>query len=102
MLQNEFNIMNYLIGESTPPYIIAEAGSNFNQNLDTAYKLIDVASDAGANAVKFQLFQAAILYPNKGELYDIFKSIELNPDWLPKLQQHAKERGVHLLASAFD
>ncbi len=90
------------IGEHTSPYVIAEVGSNFNQNLDTAKRLIDVAAAAKANAVKFQLFRASLLYPNGGELHDIFKSIELNPDWVPDLAKHAADQGVHFMASAFD
>jgi sialic acid synthase SpsE len=102
VLQSKFNIANHLVGKHETPFVIAEAGSNFNQSMDTALRLIDVAADAEADAVKFQLFLADVLYPNGGELYDIFKSIELNVDWLPKLKQHATDRGIQLLASAFD
>lgn len=98
----EFAIAGCAVGGQSSPYIIAEAGSNFNQSLDTARRLIDVAADSGANAVKFQLFSADGLYPNGGELYDIFKSIELNPDWVPLLDRHAKEQGIAFMASAFD
>ena len=40
-------------------FIIAEAGVNHNGSIDLAYKLIDAAFDAGANAVKFQTFKAS-------------------------------------------
>ena len=43
-----------LIGDGQPTYIIAEIGVNHNGFLDLAIKLIDVAVDAGADAVKFQ------------------------------------------------
>lgn len=102
MLLNEFLIAGCSVGGRSSPYIIAEAGSNFNQSLDTARRLIDTAADSGANAVKFQLFSAEALYPNGGELHDIFKSIELNPDWVPELDRHARERGITFMASAFD
>ena len=39
-------------------YIIAEAGVNHNGSLDMAKKLIEVAAEAGADAVKFQTFKA--------------------------------------------
>ena len=39
-------------------FIIAEAGVNHNGSIDLAKKLIDVASNAGADAVKFQTFKA--------------------------------------------
>lgn len=102
MLTNVLTIAGTPVGGHTPPYVIAEVGSNFNQDLDTAKKLIDVAVAAKANAVKFQLFRANLLYPNGGELHDIFKSIELDPDWVPHLARHAEDQGIHFMASAFD
>lgn len=102
MLLNEFTIAGCPVGGQSTPYIIAEVGSNFNQSLDTARRLIDVAADSGVNAVKFQLFCADILYPNGGELHDTFRSIELDPGWVPELDQHAREQGIAFMASAFD
>lgn len=102
MLRKELTIDKTPVGGDAAPYVIAEAGSNFNQDLDTARRLIDVAAEAGANAVKFQLFCADRLYPNGGELYDIFKSVELNSNWVPVLASYARERGLHFTASAFD
>ena len=102
MLKNIVNVGQKPVGPDTAPYIIAEAGSNFDQDLDKARKLIDIAAEAGANAVKFQLFSADTLYPNKDGLHHIFKSLELNPDWLPGLKAHSEERGLDFLASAFD
>lgn len=102
MLHNNFIIGTDAVGSFASPYVIAEAGSNFNQSLDTARRLVDSAADAGANAVKFQLFRADLLYPNGGEMHKIFKSIELDVDWVPILSQHARDRGIQFLASAFD
>lgn len=102
MLLAEFDICGREIGPGHAPYVIAEAGSNFNQSLDTAKKLIDVAADAGADAVKFQLFLADALYPDGGDLHKIFKSIELNAAWVPDMVAHARSRGLHFMASAFD
>lgn len=102
MLKNELNIGGTTVGGTAAPYVIAEVGSNFDKNLDKARKLIDVAKEAGANAVKFQLFRADVLYPNRDGLYDIFKSIELDAEWVPLLDKHAREQGLHFMASAFD
>ncbi len=102
MLKKELKIAGTPVGGAAAPYVIAEIGSNFDKNLDKARKLIDVAAEAGANAVKFQLFRANFLYPNGGELYDIFKSIELDPEWVPVLDKHARDQGLQFLASAFD
>jgi sialic acid synthase SpsE len=102
MLQNSFAIGAHTVGGLASPYVIAEVGSNFNQSLDTARRLVDVAADAGASAVKFQLFRADLLYPNGGEMHEIFRSIELDADWVPILDQHARDRDIQFLASAFD
>src|SRR5688572_10620787 len=97
-----FSIGHASIANGGNPFIIAEAGSNFNQSLDTAFKLIDVAADCGADAVKFQLFQAGELYPVGSEMYNLFKAVELNPDWTEKLVAQARARKIQFLASAFD
>ena len=89
MRSNEFNINGFLIKNGEKPFFIAEVGSNHNQSFDTACKLIDVAADAGANAVKFQLFRAEKLYPPGTRMFDLFKSIELSSDWLDRLNRHA-------------
>ena len=102
MRDNQFNIDDFLIKNGEKPFFIAEVGSNHNQSFDTARKLIDVAADAGANAVKFQLFRAEKLYPPGTEMFDLFKSIELSSDWLDRLNRHAKDAGILLLSSAFD
>jgi len=53
-----FSIAGREIGESHSPYCIAEVGINHNGDLDTALRMIEVAREAGADAVKFQTFRA--------------------------------------------
>ena len=57
-LTESFEIGAKKIGEGVPCYIIAEAGSNHNRDLQLAFQLIDVAVEADADAVKFQTFSA--------------------------------------------
>ena len=102
MLSTTIVIDQKVIGKDAKPYVIAEAGSNFNQSLETAKDLITAASAAGADAVKFQLFRAEFLYPKRDGLYQVFKDIELKPEWIPELSKFAREAGVTFLASAFD
>lgn len=83
-------------------FIIAEIGSNFNQSLSQAFKLIDVAKSCGADAVKFQLFKADQLYPKNTKEYKIFKSIELKPSWLKKLKKYSDKKKIIFFASSFD
>ncbi len=51
------------LGDGHPCFVIAEAGSNHNGNLEQAKLLIDAAAEGGADAVKFQLFRASRLFP---------------------------------------
>ena len=100
------------VGPGHPCYVIAEAGSNHDGDLDQAYRLIDVAVEARADAVKFQLFRARHLYPrNAGEadylaapksIYDIIASLEVPDDWMIKLAQRARARGIDFLCTPFD
>ncbi len=102
MLEKSFDIGKRHVGNDGDLFVVAEAGSNFNQSLDTAKKLIDVAAAAGTDAVKFQLFSADVLYPDGGRVHEQFKALELNPAWVPILADHAADQGVEFMASAFD
>lgn len=101
-----------LLGDGEPCYIVAEAGSNHNGNYEQALRLIDAAVEAGADAVKFQHFKAAKLYPRSaGEsdylktarsIYDIIHDMETPDDWVPRLADYCHERGIAFLSSPFD
>lgn len=67
-------IGNRLVGDGQPAFIIAEIGTNWrvsenmDENFQQALKLIDKAAEAGADAVKFQLFRSKKMYaPNAGQ-----------------------------------
>jgi len=51
------------------PFLIAEAGINHNGDLETAYKMIKVAKQVGADAVKFQTYNADELYTDRTLMY---------------------------------
>ena len=57
----ELNIQGRQIGPNAPPYIVAEIGANHNGDMDLCRKLIDAATDCGADAVKFQSWSKASL-----------------------------------------
>lgn len=101
MLAEKFKVAGRPVERGGKPYVIAEAGANFNQSLDIAKRLIDAAAEAKADAVKFQLFKARELVSEAAEGFDVLKSVELNPDWVPVLAEHAKSRSLPFLASAF-
>src|SRR5437762_12626463 len=88
------------VGEGHPCYVIAEAGSNHNRDLDIARKLIDVAADAEADAVKFQTYSGASMYSTKApgfeylrgvsdkRPHELLEDISLPRDWQPVLAEH--------------
>ena len=84
------------------PFIIAEVGSNFDQSLNKAKKYIETAKKCGADAVKFQLFSGENLYPKNPKMQKIFKSIELDLDWIDILLKHANKKKIGLFFSCFD
>lgn len=89
--------------ENPPIYVIAEAGSNFDGNLSQARQLIDVAAEARADAVKFQLFRADVLYPDKTQpVHAKVKDCELPREWLSELAAYAKSLNIDFLATPFD
>ena len=104
-------IDNHSIGDGEPIFIIAEAGANHNRDFDMAKKLIDVAADSKADAVKFQTYSAETLYSKKTpefsymkgqNVYDLIKSIELPREWQQELAEYADQRGIMFLSTPFD
>ena len=58
-MKKKFKISNKIIGDENPSFLIAEIGSNHNRDKETVFKLIDATADAGFDAVKFQIYDAA-------------------------------------------
>lgn len=111
-MPSRIQIADRWVGEGEPCFVIAEAGSNHNQNFEQAKRLIEIAASAGADAVKFQLFRANRLYPkNAGvsnylklnkSIYDLIASMELPYDWIPELADVCAKKNILFMASAFD
>ena len=54
----QIKIKNYAVGHDCKPFIVAEAGINHNGEIEKAFKMIELAKDAGVDAIKFQTFKA--------------------------------------------
>lgn len=99
-----------------PTFIIAEAGVNHNGDLNLAKQLIDVAADAGADAVKFQTFRAEHLVSRnapKAEYqtrttdqaesqFEMIRKLELTEADHEVLIAHTQARGIAFLSTPFD
>jgi len=99
------------VGDNCPCYIIAEIGSNHNQEYELAIQSINAAADAGVDAVKFQTFKAeehyskhapGFTYLDGKNTYELIESLELNRDWQASLVKHANSKGVEFLTSPCD
>jgi len=97
-------------------FIIAEAGVNHNGSLELAKKLVDVAVEAGADAVKFQTFKAENLVNKEAKKakyqikntgsdesqYEMLKKLELGFDEFDELKRYCDEKGIMFLSTPFD
>ncbi|MFC1945683.1 N-acetylneuraminate synthase family protein [Chloroflexota bacterium] len=92
-------------------HIIAEAGNNHNGDLDTAYRLVRAAKEAGADSVKFQIINPETLYVGKtwqdGKLADNpvimqRRQSQLSDEQYGKIAAYCREVGVGFAASVFD
>jgi N-acetylneuraminate synthase len=97
-------------------FIIAEAGVNHNGDIEIAKRLIEVAADAGADAVKFQTFRSEHVISRlapKAEYQtrttavdesqlDMVRKLELSEAQHEVLVSHAKTRNIDFLSTPFD
>ncbi|MCT7614597.1 N-acetylneuraminate synthase [Aliarcobacter butzleri] len=97
-------------------FIIAEAGVNHNGSIELAKKLIDVASESGVDAVKFQTFKAENLVSKNAQKadyqkqttdknesqFDMIKKLELDVDTHKELMLYCKTKNIMFLSTPFD
>ena len=101
---------------SNKTFIIAEAGVNHNGDKNLAVKLIDVAKECGADAVKFQTFKTEKVISKNTQMADyqkknlgkedsqieMIKKLELSYKDFEDLKKYSDEEGIIFLSSPFD
>lgn len=104
------------IGNDFPPYIIAEMSANHNGDINNAYKIIDMAVECGADAVKLQTYKPDTITLNSKKpefmiegglwdgqsLYELYDGAHMPWEWHKLLFDYAKEKNITIFSSPFD
>ena len=106
-----------IIGQGAPAYIIAEMSGNHNGDLHRALEIVDVAAEAGADAVKIQTYTADTITLNcdntyfqtpRGSLwegrtlYDLYKEAYTPWEWHGPIMEKAEKVGLACFSTPFD
>ncbi len=114
----EFKINNHTIGLNYPTYFIADIAANHDGDLERAKLLIRLAKDAGADAAKFQHFQAPKIVSEYGfthmnskvshqakwkkSVTEVYAAASLPQDWTPTLKEECDRVGIDFFTSPYD
>jgi pseudaminic acid synthase len=104
------------ISQNYPPYIIAEMSNNHLRDLDKAKKIIEIAAECGADAIKIQTYTADSLTIDcqrpdfviqdplwRGKTYyQLYQEIAMPLEWTGLLFEHAHQVGITIFSSPFD
>lgn len=101
MFSKTIKINNNIIGGERT-FIIAEIGSNHNQDINRAYELIDIAVESGADAVKFQSIKADKLVRLDEidmKTKEVLKKIELKEEWYGSISKYCESKCIPFFSS---
>jgi len=113
---SKIEIAGRRIGIDQAPYIIAEMSANHNGSIETAFKIIEAAKQAGADAVKLQTYRPDTITLNCDSedfqihgglwdgrtLYDLYEEAHMPWEWHAPLFEHARKLGITIFSSPFD
>lgn len=111
--QNILRIGRTEISEDSPAFIIAEIGNNHQGDVDLAKRLVDLAVDTGADAVKFQLRDMDALYRQKGSqsagedlgvqyTLDLLSRFSFTVEQMYEVFDHVKQHGMDIMCTPWD
>jgi N-acetylneuraminate synthase len=114
----EFQIGTRTIGEGHPTYFIADIAANHDGDLERAKLLIRLAKEAGADAAKFQNFQAPKIVSDYGfqnmgnqvshqsswkkSVFQVYQEASVSFDWTPILKEECDRAGIDYFSSPYD
>jgi N-acetylneuraminate synthase len=112
----EMTIAGRKIGSGHAPYVIAEMSANHNGDLAAALRIIELAKENGADAIKIQTYRPDTITLNSDlpdfqiegglwggrTLYDLYEWAHTPWEWHKTLFEHARKVGITLFSSPFD
>ena len=114
---SEINIAGKRIGPQHPTYFIADIAANHDGDLGRAKELIHLCAEAGADAAKFQHFQAETIVSDKGfkslggaqshqakwakSVFQVYQEAAVDPGWTPSLKAACDEAGITFFTSPY-
>jgi N-acetylneuraminate synthase len=118
MVASEIKIGDRIVGDNRPVYFIADFGANHDGDLKRAKMLLQVAKDAGADAAKFQNFQASKIVSDYGfkalggqlshqskwkkSVFEVYQDASIPFDWTPELKNECDNVGINYFSSPYD
>lgn len=103
IFNSRFEIDGTPVGANAPVYIIAEAGVAHFGSEEKAYRLVDLAADAGADSVKFQVFDVdAMIAAESTDWKERLGSRQLPYQAFERIRAYCREKGITFFATAHD
>jgi N,N'-diacetyllegionaminate synthase len=100
---SRFEVAGRAVGEGAPVFVIAEAGVAHFGSEEKAYRLVDLAVQGGADAVKFQIFDVdALISQELPDWRERLSSRQLPYDAFARIQAYSRDKGITFFATAHD
>lgn len=115
---NTIKIANSIIGEGYPAYFIADIAANHDGEIERAKKLIYLAKECGADAVKFQHFRAENIVSDIGfrklggnnshqknwhkSVFQVYKDASISWEWTSILKEYSDKVEIEFFSSPYD
>lgn len=117
VINMEIKIGKRVISKQGKPYFIADIAANHDGDIQRAFRLIELAKEAGADVAKFQNFKAKTIVSRNGfdsmkkmshqanwskSVYDVYEDASVADEWTVRLKEKCNEVGIEYMTSPYD